>query len=86
MEIVNSLIRLGADVKASDNIVFLCEAFSFFSTRSISRWMNDLQRGQMVVHASEILKEWFEKVSLVNTSPDQGAELPDLVEHLVSYW
>lgn len=87
MEVVNGLIQAGADVRASDSGTVVREAFAFYSTMSVASWMNDLHRGQMVVHASDMLKEWFVKVSLSNATPEQRAEgLSNWTENLTSYW
>lgn len=87
MQIVNDLLRDGADVRASDTASIVREAFAFYSTMSLADWMNDLHRGQMVVHGSEVLKRWLDEVSLTSASPEARTEvLSNFSESLIAYW
>ena len=87
METVNNLLNSGVVVRAPDTFFIVREAFALYSSMSLATWMEDLHRGQMVVHASEITKDWFDKVSLAHATPTERAESEaTLSGELVCYW
>ncbi|GAB4324076.1 MAG: hypothetical protein Kow0074_16740 [Candidatus Zixiibacteriota bacterium] len=61
------------------------ETYAFYVTMSFAGWMNDLHRGQLLVHAADTLREWFEKVSMTNAADNQHSDLNSFTDNLVSY-
>jgi hypothetical protein len=84
---INYLVSEGKPVKLPDTVFVLSESYSLCCVLALEPWMNELHRGQMLVHSSEIVRDWLRQVCVAaDPAPNYDAAIKTFSESIVPYF